>query len=473
MKRKEEPVFEDIGILDEFDQFYDEHLVLTDAQRWALVLAAASTHGLEAFPTIWRLLFIGDKPESGKTLGMTITAKLSANPESAKGTTYALQSALAAATNTPELDTPTLFYDEMDLFGPAGLGSPRHPFAEILREGYKRGATRQWSVNRSPQVYSIFTPVIMTALNVAVPPDVRSRCIIIRMFPGTPKEYFDVRESETRAGMLAKVMNIAVKSVLPELKAFRAESLRLPGLSNRRAEVWEPLFAVAVCLGGQKWLNRCAIAFRELALNSSSQHALTPRMTVLRDMNLVLDGVLAKEAERGFVPGDALRRELIGLADPLYANSSPDRVSRLIQQAMLPVQTVQLRGLARKGYPEDRMRGYYAEDIRLAWERVRPPEPEDTELPVTKDPFDASGEDDADFEQVFGNRPGTVQKPAGQETADSGGTGGTGGELLGQLTESVKMAQARRTRAKLPPAEQRFLAPPRDNTNGRKVGALK
>ena len=67
-----------------------------------MVLYAAATHALTAFPTFGRMLFTSEHEASGKTMGMAVTAALCANPLDASGTSYALTSALAAAGNTPD-----------------------------------------------------------------------------------------------------------------------------------------------------------------------------------------------------------------------------------------------------------------------------------------------------------------------------------------------------------------------------------
>ena len=390
-------------ILDDSAGFAGQYLAGSPAQVDAMVLYAAATHALSAFPAFGRMLFTSEHEASGKTMAMTVTAALSASPLDATGTPYALTSALAAAANTPEQQPPTLYYDEISsLFGRSGLAASRNPVADILRKGYKAGAVSQWSVNRVNEKFSIFTPFLMTGLRVAVPRDIRSRSIVIVMEPGSPAAYFDARTAEPEAAALAACLKQAAGSRMRELALFRAKSVH-PKLKDRKLEVWEPLFAVAWIYGGQEWLNRCLAAFRELALSEADQVVLTPRQQILRDAAHLLDGPLADAAGSGFAGGLALADEMRRLGNPLYASRSEAGMAKLIADAM-PVPTTQKRVNGKL------VRGYFASEIREAWEAVRPSEAEDAEIEDEDNPFDVTDDtgdagDSSGVTDVTGDAP--------------------------------------------------------------------
>lgn len=370
------------GILDEVAEFIEMHISASSQQVDAMTLYAAATHALPAFPAFGRMLFVSDSEASGKTMAMMITAMLSAKPLDASGTSYALQSALAAAANAPEKPAPTLYLDEIsDVFGRSGLNASRNPVAEILRKGYKKGATRAWSVNRTPENYPIFTPFLMTGLKNAVPRDIRSRSIVITMKPGTPRRYFDTREAEPDALEHSEALGNAVRTCIPDIAGFRGRGMH-PQLKDRKLEVWEPLFAVAVILGGQEWANRCLAAFKELALSESDTIVLTPRQRTIRDVAQVTRTAFAGEE---FVGGLALVDELRRRDDPRYQERTPSGLALLVSDA-LPMNTVQ------KTVKGRRIRGYYAADIMTAWDKIRPDDPDDVEIPEEANPFeDAHG----------------------------------------------------------------------------------
>jgi hypothetical protein len=372
-------------LLDEVAEFAARYVSATQAQVDAMILYAAATYAVAAFPTFGRMLFTSEQEASGKTVAMCLTAALSANPLDASGTSYALQSALAAASNAPEQLTPTLYLDEIsEIFGRSGLVASRNPVAEILRKGYKAGATRSWSVNRTAEKYSIYTPFLMSGLRNAVPRDIRTRCITVIMRAGTPRAYFDAREAEPEAQALAACLQQAVGSRMPLIAGFRARGVH-PGLRDRRLEVWESLFAVAYVLGGQEWLNRCLAAFRELSLAEADTVTLSPRQQILRDAAAILGGPLADTAATGFVGGLALADEMRRLDNPLYASRSEAGMARLISDAM-PVPTTQKRV---GGQP---VRGYFTAQILQAWDAVRPAEAEDARLAEEENPFDVTGD---------------------------------------------------------------------------------
>ncbi len=387
-------------VLDETADFVSRHVSCSQAQADVMTLYAGTTYVIKAFPTLGHMLFAGETEACGKTVAMMVTAALCANPLDASGTSYALQSALAAASNAPEQLTPTLYYDEISsVFGRSGLAASRDPIAEILRKGYKAGATRAWSVNRTSENYSIYTPFLMAGLRNAVPRDIRTRCIVVIMRAGTPGAYFDAREAEPEARDLAACLGEAAASRITEIAAFRAKGIH-PQLRDRHMEVWEPLFAVAYILGGQEWLNRCLAAFRELALAGAAQVNLTPKQKTIRDcaeVTAASESRFVLEDGTEFMGGKILRAELLEMdgkrpvTEQRYRGRTDASVGQLIADA-LPLASLQVTvGDSR------RVRGYYADDIAAAWDRIRPDDPEDAVIPDEIDPF---GDDDDDLHEV-------------------------------------------------------------------------
>ena len=381
------------GILDEAAEFIGDYVSATQAQTDAMLLYAAATHALTAFPAFGRMLFTSLSEESGKTRAMEITAALCANPQDGSGTPYALQSELAAAANEPEKPMPSFYYDEIgSVYGDSGLlkGSNK-TLDDVLKKGYRNGATSSWSVNRTKQSFSIFCPFLVTGLRTSIPRDIRSRTIVIQMQHGSPRRYFDVREAQPHAKALAESLAAAVMARTTQLAEFRARGIH-PRLRDRKLEVWEPLCAVAYILGGQRWLNRCITAFRDLALAQSDTVVLSPKQQVIRDAAEVTEASDRKHVlEDGseFIGGLTLIDELHRLDNPLYQSRTDASLAQLISDA-LPMNTVQLTVSDGK-----RVRGYYAADILDAWDKIRPDDPEDAEIPEEVNPFEVDDEDEA------------------------------------------------------------------------------
>jgi hypothetical protein len=397
---------EDYCILDEGAEFFDPYVVQDPRQRDAAVLVAAATWagGPDgAWFTIPRVLWTSEESaqeETGKTLAMTITANLSANPEDASGTYAALRSALAEAGATPENSLRTFYLDEVgdEIFGAAGTNRGGNPvFTKLAKKGYKRGAFDSYSRQGTKVKFSLFHFVYMTSKDVALPRDLRGRTIVMYMKAGTPKRYFSAREGEQKAKDLGMALGREVQEHMQELADFRALGYH-PRLTKRRLEVWEPLFAIAKVLGGQRWLNRCMQAFLMLALDTN-QTALSPRERILRDA----DGLAAKVQRilpdgREFTPGLALAGELKRLGTP-YSDKSDLAICGDLAEAM-PLAPKQVR------VGTEVIRGYWTRDIRYAWETVRPKDPEDVEDPEEEEnPFAVTDVTDTVFDAVFENKP--------------------------------------------------------------------
>lgn len=409
---------EDAGplLLNEAADFVRQYVVASPAQIDAMVLVAACTHLKEAFVAFPRVLFTSESPESGKTEALRITAALCSKPFNTKGTGYALQSKLAAQANEPGAASMTLIRDEIsDIFGQAGLNGSQNPIAGILREGYKRGATMCWSVSRTAVDFDISGIFLMAGLRTAVPVDIRTRCIVITMRPGSPAGYFDIRTGEPVAERIAKTLAAWTKAHRPEITSFLARDLH-PKLKGRRREIWEPLFAVAAA-AGQDWLNRCLTAFLEIALDESDQTPLSPRQEVLRDLHAVVQSGMPLYAGGVFAGGMDLADQLLRLPDTnLYSARSRVGVAKMIADAM-PVPPKQLR--VGEG---QRVRGYMVEMIEVAWMQVAPAASLDALIPDEASPFDVDSDDsDPASEKVFENDVAACVVTTGSTDSDSGG----------------------------------------------------
>jgi hypothetical protein len=415
---------EEYTILDEALSFVTRHVHLpSENQAIAMVLYAAATHVIDEFPAFGRMLFTADKPESGKTTAMDVMTPLCSNPQSAEGSTDGLASTLAEATNAPETGVPTLTWDEVEKFwGPSGLNKPSHLFHDVATKGYKRGKTRTRSVNRAKARFSIYTPILMTGLQVAVPTDVRTRCIVIHCEPGEPQEYFDARESEPLAYRYGSDMNQIVQAFREDIADFRALGLH-PKLVKRNLEIWEPLFAVANAVGGQRWLNKCMDAFTEL-VGAGDQVVLTVRQQLIRDAVDLLDGPLARQAAHGFIAAESLASELGRLNIAPYDMMGDNALLQHVAANMTGFGKRQMGGLLKAGcYPLDRMMVYSASDIRDEWEKIRPDKPSDVEIPEARNPF-AVNDDDV-FEELPGLSNTEPEIARGARGARGGATGTT------------------------------------------------
>jgi hypothetical protein len=364
--------------LDEAARFISRYVVATPAQIDAMVLLAAQTWVSDVLVCMPRALFTSNRPASGKTNAMMVTASLCFAPHDTTGSSYSLTSKLAG-NGSEGIAAPTLYRDEISsIFGNAGTRGGNNPLADIIRKGYKKNAKSSWSVDRTPVEFSIFSTILMTGLQTAVPSDIRTRCVVFHMQAGAPTAYFDARDAETQAGELAKSFGAWVKAYRTEIASFRGRGIH-PKLEGRKLEIWEGMFAVAAA-AGQDWLNRAMTAFCELALDESDQPILSPEQQVLRDL-----AAIAEASDQRFIGGNDLADDLARVDSPLYEGRTTHAIACLIRDAV-PFPSRQV----------NRVRGYYRDSLLDAWAQIRPPDALDTLIPEEEDPFAPVEEDDPD-----------------------------------------------------------------------------
>jgi hypothetical protein len=354
-----------------------------EAEAVAMTLYAAATWAADTFAAFGRMLYVADGPESGKTVAMLTTAYLSANPENANGTRYALSALFADYENDGNKGRPCLYKDEIqELFGRSGLNGASSPLANVLREGYKRTATQMWSVQRSVDRFSIYGPFLMAGLGTAVPQDVRSRSIVIKCVKGRPALNLDSVGMEDDLRMTAEALGKEVKRAIPLMRGFDCEGAR-PGMDARKAQVWIPLIAVATHVGSKRWEEMAYRAFEELYGTENAKPTLSASQQTLKDC---ADTVRALGIAPGdFVGGMMLAGELREL--PRFAERTLLSVARTIAAAM-PIEPHQKHTPREKDAPPaNPVRGYFARDILAAWDLVKPAGMHEFELAEQISPF--------------------------------------------------------------------------------------
>jgi len=400
-----------ITILDEIEAFINRHAKLpTPHNARVMALMAGASYVTPLFPATFRGLFAG-LPNSGKTTAMNITADISSNPTDLAGTEPYARSAIIGAGNTPELGYPTFVMDDMKLFGDSGMNQSRDLRADVLRRGYKNGATTGVSRSQVDKKINITAPFLMSGLESVVQGDVRTRCIVLWHEEGRAEQYYDLRYAVRLARDYGKSLKEAVGVVWEELAGFQGDGYH-PKMEGRYLEVWEPLLAVAKCIGGQKWVNYCIEAFTTLTGNGTTVRQLTPRQKVIRDVVEVMDGPLSWAAEQGFIPADLLGPELAALPDNGYGGMNDNALLQHIAANMIGIGKRQVGGLMKRGYPINRMVGYLARDIRAEWDAIRPPDPADVEAPEAVSPFEVTGDDDDDLDALLQEVQGVQEVPA-------------------------------------------------------------
>lgn len=249
---------EGAGILDETERQYRAYVAwANDHQPVAFALWTAHTHAAEASDTTPYLSIESAEPESGKTRTLEVAEHLAARAW------MLVEPSEAAMFRKIERDHPTLLLDEADaLWGAKADG--REGLRALLNAGYRRGATVPRVVGdgagMTVQDFPVYGPKALAGLAGRLPRTVASRAIPIRLrrrAKGERIERFRAKRAAAELAPLRLRLAAWVKLVMAELEAADPE---IPeALSDRQADCWEALLAIADAAGGD-WPKRARVA---------------------------------------------------------------------------------------------------------------------------------------------------------------------------------------------------------------------
>jgi hypothetical protein len=362
---------------DTYDDVPDEpgHQVLDDVAGWlsahvayasehhapAVALWAAHSHALHAAASTPRLAFVSPEPGSGKTRSLELLELLVHQGR------HVLSMTPAALFRVVEAERPTILLDEVDaIFGPkakdhedlrALINAGHRPGASVLRVAGEGG-------NMRPREYRAYCAVALAGLG-QLPQTIATRSITIRMRRRAPDEHVrPFRERVTRPEGEALRRRLAAwvhrrGDMIPEDPELPA------GVTDRPADCWEPLVAVADA-AGDRWPDTARAACRAIVTAAEDDHS--PGVHLLADLRQAF-GQDARLATATLVERLAALDEA-PWADRLDGKSDKARGSwlaaRLRPYGITP-RTVRLGDSTPKGYD--------AADFADTWRRYLPPDP--------------------------------------------------------------------------------------------------
>lgn len=324
----------------------------------AVALWAAHTHLVEHFDSTPRLALLSPEPQCGKSRTLEVLELLVRAP-------LAVQSVTPAVLARTIDDHPTtVLLDEADsIFGPRA--KEHEDLRAILNAGHRRGAGYARMVGEGAKMtaktFSVFAPVALAGIG-DLPETVMQRSIVLRMRRRAPDEHVEPFRYRKAAGHLAPLRErLARWAEQVSEQVAGAEPTMPAGITDRPADVWEPLLAVADAAGGD-WPERARAACLELVGNSATSSTASLGVRLLTDLRLVF----GDEAQ---LPTDEVLRRLLSLDEAPW----PDLRGRPLDA----------RGLARRLKPfgvgseqwregDVRHRGYLAADLRDPWQRYLP-----------------------------------------------------------------------------------------------------
>ena len=227
----------------------------SEAARVAHVLWIAHTHCMEKWESTPRLAFLSPEPGSGKTRALEVTELLVPRPIA---TVNCTSNYLFRRMVDPE-GTPTVLYDEVDTIFGSRAKSEHEEVRGFLNAGHRKGASSGRCVVKGKKIetedFPAYAAVALAGLD-DLPDTVMTRSIPIRMRPRAPEEIvqpFRRRECEAEGtrlrAALAAFAHTIPNDVWPDLP---------PGITDRNADCWEALIAVADAAGGD-WPERARV----------------------------------------------------------------------------------------------------------------------------------------------------------------------------------------------------------------------
>ncbi len=253
----------------------------------AHTLWIAHTHLMDAWDSTPRLAFLSPEPGSGKTRALEVTELLVPRPVEAVNVTPAY---LFRKVGDPD-GAPTILFDEIDtVFGPKARDNEE--LRGLLNAGHRRGATAGRCVVKGKEIHTEEIPaycaVALAGLG-DLPDTILTRSVVVKMKRRAAHEHVEAyrRRMHAPAGealhaRLARwCSGIAdtVMAVFPEMPE---------GVTDRNADVWEPLLAIADAAGGD-WPDRARVAaVAHVALLREGNPSLG--VALLKDIQAVFSG---------------------------------------------------------------------------------------------------------------------------------------------------------------------------------------
>jgi hypothetical protein len=349
-------------LLDDVDAFLAGYIVFpTDDARAAVSLWILHCHAIEAFESTPRLALISPEKGSGKTRSLEVLALLVPEPM------HAVNMSPAALFRVIAEKQPTLLLDEADTYLGNVIAKQHEELRGLINAGHRRGATVYRCEVAGKTVRGVEFPAFAACALAGIgdlPDTILDRSVIVAMKRRAPDEHVTpFRERIARPGaelLRASIARwagdhvVALEQAWPEMP---------DGITDRAADIWEPLLAVADAAGGD-WPERGRSAAVAIC-NARAQRDPSLGVLLLGDCQR-----LFTERDVDRLTTENLVEALTGLDDAPWGD--------------LRGKPLDARGLARRlrkyevrpgnhRFDENVLKGYRREDFHDAWNRYLPP----------------------------------------------------------------------------------------------------
>lgn len=252
----------------------------------AIALWVAHSHAIAAASTSPRLLFKSAEKASGKTRALEVLETLVPSPLAT------INATIAALFRLLEEEQSTLLFDEVDAVFHSKAAGDNEDLRALLNAGHRRGAMvvrvvgdgKRMRVQRFP----VFAATALAAIG-DLPETIESRSIIVPMRRRAPDEAiepFRLRSVQMITEPLRDSLAVWAQRYHDPLAEARPT---MPiGISDRQADCWEPLLAIADLAGGS-WPVQSRRSAQRIAGGSVAEDR-SVGVQLLSDIRLCLNG---------------------------------------------------------------------------------------------------------------------------------------------------------------------------------------
>jgi hypothetical protein len=347
-------------ILDAVLKFIRQYVAFpNDESAIAVVAWIAHTHLLDHFDSTPRLAIVAPEKGSGKTRTLEVIEPVVPNSLRSSSTTTAVLFRLIDSDQRP-----TVLIDEAD-----ALWSERGANEELralLNAGHRRGSDVHRMVGEGAamkaQRFATFAAVALAGIG-DLPDTLMDRSVAIRMKRRAPHEKVEpwrFRDGNAVGGLLREALAVWARSV------DRVPMPQLDDITDRTADIWEPLIAVAD-LAGDHWPDSVRHACKVLTDNVDSAD-MSLRLRLLSDLREVWPEGYT------FTATAELLQRLAEVPEAPWGLDGPFGLSGLTARKLSNL----LHHYAVKPQQDaaKTVRGYRRSDLEDAWIRYLPPLPE-------------------------------------------------------------------------------------------------
>jgi len=246
-------------------------------------LWVAHAHLMESWESTPRLAFLSPEPGSGKTRAMELTETLVPRPVEAIN----VSSAYLFRKISDPAGLPTILHDEIDtIFG--ARAKEHEEIRGVINAGHRRGASAGRCVVKGKQIETeelpAFCAVAMAGIG-NLPDTILTRSVIIKMRRRAPGEYVESYRRRIHAPEGYQLRDKLAVWATRIRTTIHTYPVMPEGITDRNADVWEALLAVADAVGGS-WPDRARVAAVSLVSDAiGGQPSLGVRL--LGDLRLI------------------------------------------------------------------------------------------------------------------------------------------------------------------------------------------